>query len=476
MTGLPNPDRRAVLRGAMAVGTTLAAGASLGGCAMGGGGSDAAPRTAEGEKTADNPLGVKNGSTVELVWFKGGNPSYLPDSVDPLFRKKYPEVTLKRGATERMSQTLQPRFVGGNPPDYVDNVGADSLDLGALIQGGQVLDLTELYEAPSVDDPKKKVKDTLLPGAYENALIDGKPYVLSFYARAFGLWYDAKLFEKEGWKVPTTWDAFLSLCAEMKKAGITPYGFAGKNAADYHSQVILTSATKTGGQDVLRAIDNLEPGAWTAPAVRQAAAAWAEIGAKYTDKSCQGLIHTEVQLRQNQGRIALYPSGDWLEAEQKLSTPKDFTYAMMPVPSVTGSDALPAHAIQTAVGGGQTFVPARAKNPAAAMEYMRLIFSRQGARAFTAASGWLTTVQGAADGVPLPPGMASSQRALDTAAADKSMVEGKYAVWYKPLAEELKNATLELMFQGGSGDAFAKRMQKKADELKKDPSVKKFRR
>ncbi|MFI1963137.1 N-acetylglucosamine/diacetylchitobiose ABC transporter substrate-binding protein [Streptomyces pathocidini] len=476
MSSIPDLGRRDLLKGAIAAGATLAAGAALSGCAMGGGSDDSGPKTAKGKRSADNPFGVVPNSSLELVWFKGGSPLYLADAVNPLFKRKFPKATLKQSSSERLSQTLQPRFVGGNPPDYVDNAGADALDFGALIQDGQVLDLTELYEAPSIDDPDKKVKDTLLPGAYENAITDGKPYALSYFTRAFGLWYNAQLFEKEGWEAPTTWDDFLALCKELKKAGITPYGFAGKNAADYHTTVLLASAAKIGGHEVITDIDNLEDGAWKSDAVIQAADAWAEIGAKYTSKSFKGLIHTEVQLRQNQGKLAFYPSGDWLESEQKEATTKDFTYAMMPVPSVTTADALPAHAIYATVGGGWTFIPAKAKNAPAALEYMRMIMSREGAQAFTKASGWLTTVQGGADGVELPPGMAAAQKAIDTAAKDNSLFETKIQTWYRPLSEETKGAVLQLMFEGGTGRQFAERMQKKADEIKKDSSVKKYKR
>ena len=44
----------------------------------------------------------------------------------------------------------------------------------------------------------------------------------------------------------------------------------------------------------------------------------------FSDKSFEGLKHTDVQLRQNQYKVALYPSGDWLEGEQKKDTPAGF--------------------------------------------------------------------------------------------------------------------------------------------------------
>nr|BFE75014.1 hypothetical protein GCM10020092_083150 [Actinoplanes digitatis] len=134
----------------------------------------------------------------------------------------------------------------------------------------------------------------------------------------------------------------------MKGKGITPFGYAGANAPYYMYTVILTSAAKIGGADVLKNIDNLEDGAWTSDAVKQAAAAWAEVGAKYSNKAFLGLKHTEVQLQQNQYKVGLYPSGSWLENEQAKDTPAGFDYQLMPIPSVTAADKLPVTALYAA--------------------------------------------------------------------------------------------------------------------------------
>ncbi|MFI6814487.1 N-acetylglucosamine/diacetylchitobiose ABC transporter substrate-binding protein [Nonomuraea sp. NPDC050328] len=444
----------------------------LTGCAMGGGGSGApASKAPTGKVSAGNPFGVPDSGKVELAYFKGGTPNYLAETVEPLLQKSFPNIKIQRTMSERLSQTLQPRFVGGSPPDFVDNAGADALNFGALIQDGQVLDLTAFYDAPSIDDPSKKIKDSLLPGAYESTLVDGVPYTVSFVARSFGLWYNAKL----GLEAPTTWEAFIKVCEELKKSGITPFGYAGKNAADYQAEAILTSAVKIGGLELVRAIDNLEDGAWQAEAVKQAAEAWAEIGARFSDKSFEGLIHTEVQLRQNQGKVAFYPSGDWLESEQQKTTPKDFEYTMMPTPSITSSDKLPAAAVYALLGSSM-FATAKGQNPAVAQEFMRLMVSKAGARAYTQASGWLTTVPGAADGLELSPGTLVSQRALAAAGEAKALITWKWNGWYQPLLTEIRDATNALMYGRATAAEFTERMQKKADEVKADPAVKKYQR
>ncbi|MGW0434981.1 N-acetylglucosamine/diacetylchitobiose ABC transporter substrate-binding protein [Micromonospora sp. NPDC003197] len=466
-------SRRTVLRRAAAVGmlATPAAGL-LTGCV--GGGNDEPTDQAEGEKTADNPLGVKADAELEVVIFNGGlGTKYATDVHVPSYKAKFPQANVKFSQAEEIATVLQPRFTSNTPPDMVNNAGSKLMDQGALVQAGQVQDLTELFEADSLDIPGKKVKDTLIPGTIEQGSFNGKPYVLNYAFTVYGLWYDSALFEKNGWVAPKTWAEFTALCDKIKAAGITPYSYAGANAAYYQYLVILTSAAKIGGPDVLKNIDNLEPGAWTNDAVKQAAAAWAEIGAKYGSKAHLGLKHTEVQLQQNQGKVAFYPSGSWLENEQAKDTPPAFKYAVMPIPSVTASDKLPQTAI-FASAGEMYFVSSKGKNPRGGMEYLRHMLSKAGAKGFTELTKVLTVVQGAVDGVAVSPGLTSGNAMLTAAGSD--YFSYRWPDWYKKLDDEARAATNELMFNGGSADKFCERMQKAADAVKNDPSIEKFKR
>lgn len=474
LDGTPDLTRRTVLRRAAAAGllATPAAGL-LSACVTGGGDEDTGDQ-AEGEVTAQNPLGVDPKAPLEIVIFNGGyGEKYATDVHEPLYKNKYPEAEIKHSATQEISTTLQPRFAGGNPPDFVNNSGTKFMDFGALVADGQLQDLTALYDAPSVDDPGKKVRDTLVAGTVEQGTYNDKPYVLNYVFTVYGLWYSDALFKKNNWTVPKNWSEFTALLDTIKKAGITPYGYAGKNAAYYQYLVILATAAKIGGPDVLKNIDNLEDGAWQAEPIVQAAQLWAEVGAKYMNKAHEGLIHTELQLQQNQNRLAIYPSGSWLEAEQAKSTPAGFNYAVMPIPSATAGDKLSAAGLYAAAGEPY-FVSAKGKNPRGGMEYMRLMLSKQGAKGFVELNKSLTAVVGAADGVTLSPGLTSASAAL--VAAGKDVVNYRFDSWYKELDTELRTATNALMFGREDAAKFAERMQKKADAIKKDSSITKFRR
>ncbi|MEH0822604.1 MULTISPECIES: N-acetylglucosamine/diacetylchitobiose ABC transporter substrate-binding protein [unclassified Micromonospora] len=467
-------SRRTLLGRAAAAGLLATPAVSLLGACATSTSDEGGSKAETGTKSATNPLGVKEDAPLEVVIFNGGyGEKYATDVHQPLYKKAFPKAEVKHQATQAVSTVLQPRFASGNPPEFVNNSGEKLIDFGSLVADGQLMDLTELWDAPSVDDPNKKVRDTVVPGTVEAGSFNGKPYVLYYVSTVFGIWYSGKLFNDNGWAPAKTWSEFTALLDKIKAKGITPYGYAGANAAYYQWNVILTHAAKIGGTDVLKNIDNLEDGAWQQDAVKQAAEAWAEIGAKYVDKSFEGLKHTDVQLRQNQYKLAFYPSGDWLEGEQKKDTPAGFEYQLMPVPSLSASDKLPATALRATAGEGY-FVSAKSKNPRGGLEYMRQMLSVAGAKGFTEVVKAPTVVTAGSEGFAFPPGVASSQAALKAAGQD--VFNLYFDGWYKELDTEARTATNELMFGRIKADAFVERIQKRADAIKKDSSVAKFKR
>jgi N-acetylglucosamine transport system substrate-binding protein len=471
----PSLDRRTLLRRAGAVGllATPAVGL-LSACA---GGSDDKPTTqATGTKSADNPLGIDANTGIEIVIFDGGlGTKYATDVDTPLYSKKWPSSKVTYSATQQISTTLKPRMNAGDPPDMIDNSGSDIMDFGAIVNAKQAADLTDLFAAPSLDVAGKTVADTLVPGAIEVGTYGGKPYAVNYSFTVYGLWYNKALWDSKGWTPPTTWADFTALCDKIKAAGITPFGFAGANASYYMVRAIMTSAAKIGTEQVLKDIDNLKAGAWQNPAIMQAAQAWGQIGAKYIDKSFLGLKHTQVQLQQDQNKVAMYPCGSWLENEMAADTPKSgYQYAVMPIPSVTTSDQLPATAINAAAGEIY-FVPAKAKNAQGGKEYLRTMLSKEAALGFTKLTKSLTVVAGAADGVTISPGLTSASDMLSKAGKDV-FIGYLFDAWYKKLDDASRDAANELMFKGGDAKKFCDTMEAASQSVAKDSSITKFTR
>ena len=468
-------DRRTLLRRAAAVGLLATPAVGLLSACVGGGDDDKTQEQSTGTKSAENPLGIDPKTGVEIVIFNGGlGTAYSTDVDTPLFNKKWPDAKITFSQTEEVSTVIQPRINAGNPPDMINNSGSKLMDFGAIVKAGQAADLTDLFAAPSWDIAGKTVAETLVPGAVEQGTYDGKPFAMNYSYTVFGLWYNKKLFDTKGWTIPTSWADFTALCDKIKAAGITPFGFAGANASYYMVRALLTSAAKIGTEQCLKDIDNLKPGAWTADPIKQAAAAWGQIGNKYINKTFLGLRHTEVQLQQNQDKLAFYPCGSWLENEQAKDTPPTFEYAVCAYPSVSSSDQLPATAINAAAGEIY-FAASKGKNPQGGKEYIRAMLSKEAALGFTKLTKSLTVVAGASEGQTISPGLTSANDMLTKAGKDVFMGY-LFDTWYKKLDDESRAAANDLMFKGGDANKFCERMEAASQAVAKDSSVTKFTR
>jgi N-acetylglucosamine transport system substrate-binding protein len=465
-------SRRNFLRGALATGALVLPGTGfLAGCATSGGGQE----QTEGTKSADNPLGVPVDKPLEIYIFNGGfGDKYATDVHEPMYKDKYPKAEIKHKAEVDIAGALQSRFVGGNPPDFVNDSGDGQIPLGQLVSDDQLYDLSDLFDAPSWDDPNKKVRDTLVPGAIEQGTFGDKPYVMHMALTVFGLWYNKALFDEKGWAPPKTWQEMLDLSKDIKAAGIAPWSYPGVHAR-YMTWALLTMAAKLAGQDILKDIDNLKEGAWKHEAIKESANALAGLRKSgYFLSGVEGMDHIQAQKAWNDGKAAFYPCGSWLESEQKDVTPEGFEFAFTPEPLLSDDSALPFEALHAAPGEPYV-VPKQAKNPRGGLEYMRIMLSKEGAKGFTEQVSSLTVVQGAADGVKLPAGLTSASTALS--AAGDNVVNWMYNTWYgKMWNPGINTQVADLLTARKTVDEFCEGMEAEAKAVRDDDSITKYTR
>ena len=148
--------------------------------------------------------------TAEGVFFSGGyGDAYIQYGAD-LFAKVHPGSKVTVEPIQGVGEKLRPRFVGGNPPDVIDNSGAGNLDFGALISEGQLLDLAPLMAAASLDTPGKTFTQTVFPGSQDDRYVNGVQYSLNIGYTVAGIWYSSTLFKAKGWTYPKTWPEMMS--------------------------------------------------------------------------------------------------------------------------------------------------------------------------------------------------------------------------------------------------------------------------
>jgi len=423
---------------------------------------------------ATNPLGVDPAAPLDVVIFKGGfGDDYAINVNDTLYKKLYPDAQITYAGIQRLGEQLQPRFVGGNPPDVIDNSGAGNLDNAALVADGQLADLADLMAAVSYDTPGKTFADTLVPGSQTTGVFDGKQLLLNWALTVVGIWYSDSFMKSKGYTYPKTWDEMLTLCEELKGSGIAPWETTGVYPQYLRGFVFDQMLYKHDPQAAIN-IDNLEADAWKAPAVSEVLEALYQIGDKgYMAPGWEGLTHTESQGEWLQGKSVFLPCGTWLENEMKGLIPDGFDMVVAPTPSLPG-DKIPFEGI-IASAGEPFIVPSAGKNVQGGKEWLRLLFSVEGGRFFAENTKSLSVVQGSGEGLDLGTAFASTQTAI-TAAGANTFPTARYADWYADLEEEAKNQIGALLQKQISIEDFQNSVQEMADQVKDDDSVIKYTR
>jgi N-acetylglucosamine transport system substrate-binding protein len=370
--GIKNIDRRAFMRGSAAAAAALPLGGLLGSTGL---------STAAFAQDAANPFGLADGSTVDAVIFNGGYGIDYVEFAAALMQKNHPTVTVKVSPSTKIATELQPRFVGGNPPDIMDNTGADSIGLNVILD--QTEDLNSILDAPSLEGVK--IRDTLFAGVDKPGTINGKFVALNYVLTVYAMWYSASLFEANGWTPPTTWAEAIELGKKAKEKNLYLFGW-GKEAATYYRTTAIASAIKEGGDEVRLAVDNFTPGFWSHPAMQAVFTSLHDIITSGMMKpGGAGTQFTAAQAQwSNDQSFLLYPSGSWIENEMKKATKDGFKMTGMPELSVSDKGALPHTALHSTAGEPYQ-IPSQAANIAGGKELLRTMLSREAATNFAKA-------------------------------------------------------------------------------------------
>lgn len=417
---------------------------------------------------AINPLKMPDNTKAEGIFFSGGfGHAYIQYAAD-LFAKVHPGSSMSVEGIQGVGEKLRPRFVGGNPPDCIDNSGAGSLDMGALMSEGQLLDLAPLMDAPSLDTPGKTVKETLFPGSQAGGMMDGKQVALNIAYSVGGIWYSKTLFEEKGWTYPSTWEEMMALCETIKGTGMSPWTYQGKYPGYMIFGVLQGMIFKRGGIQPMIDIDNLVDGIWsTAPIADSVKEIYTLAENDYIMPGTEGLNHTESQAEWLKGKAAFIPCGAWLENEMKTSTPETFKMVMGEVPG-------PGHAV-LAEGGEPFIVPAKAKNPIAGLEFLRCLISKESAKYFAVNISSMMPVVGGTEGVKVSDGMQSAIGVVEAAGVN-TFPFMRYGSWYGDMNKAVDALMGQLLTKQITPDQFIESAQKEADKVKADPEVTKFER
>ncbi|MDN5761452.1 MAG: N-acetylglucosamine/diacetylchitobiose ABC transporter substrate-binding protein [Microlunatus sp.] len=462
-------NRRRFMQGSLAAAAVVSMGGTLASCASSGGSSGGDENGSGGaEKSAENPFGLAEDSSIEAVIFNGGYGYDYVTYATKQVKKKFPDVKIDVSPATQIAQQLQPRFVGGNPPDLIDNSGANSMGFNTILN--QLDPLDDVFEANNYEGTK--IADTLYPHVKDPGTFGGKFVAMNYVMTVYAVWYSKSLFDDNGWTVPKTWDEAIDLGAEAKAK--KKYLFVwGKEAATYYQTLAVDSAIKEGGSQVRLDLGNLTPNCWSAPAIQSVFKAMETCVKKgYFVPGGAGTQFTAAQAKwSNDEQALLYPSGGWIENEMKNATKKGFDMTGAPAMVVSDSPKMPYESLRSAAGEPY-IVPNKAKNQAGGKEILRAMLSKDAATNFSKTRLAPTIVKGL---VP-PDGFGSTALVSQTQmldAAGDNVFNYQFVDLYGMNKDQL---TVWNTFLSGKSDVagLTKGLQEITDKIANDSSIEKI--
>lgn len=403
---------------------------------------------------------------LEVASFQGGFGLDFFEQAAREYEKTHPNVKIRVWGNPRIWEQLRPRFVAGDVPDLC--WPGWGMDYWALVAEGKVMEMDKYLETRAYGQDKPW-KETFLKDLLEKGKMDGHYYIMPFNNNVFGWWYNANLFEKNGWQPPRTYEELLVLCERIKKTGIAPITYQGKYPAYMLRGFLIPWAISAGGMQAYTDAQNLEPGAWKSPAFLKAAEMVAELRDKgYFQKGAMGMDHTGSQMEFVLGRAAMIPCGTWLGTEMKKQIPPGFRMQYFNPPVLKDGKGDPT---ATSTGAETWIIPKEAKHPDEAADFFKFMTSVDMAKEFVEKKNTLTAIVGS-DECDLPPDLVEPAKCIRNA---KVTWDADFGQWYKAMNKEIENAMASLLNGEITPKQCVDRMEKAADRTRKDKSIPKHK-
>lgn len=244
-----------------------------------------------------------------------------------------------------------------------------------------LMDLSDVFEEGGIDDDtplKDQVIDGLLDSAKCSPYGDGKIYIAPFDASPMGLVYNKTLFEENGWETPVTWDDFFELGDKAKEKGIALFTYQGIYPGYLESMLWPALASATG-IDNMKAIASYTPGSLSSDEALKVFQNMAKIGTDgYLMDGTVALNHTQSQTDMMMNKALFIPNGNWMEGEMADAPRADgFEFGLTCAPVLDDGET---RYVMSSVE--QFEIPANAKNPELAKEFLRFLYTEDSVKLF----------------------------------------------------------------------------------------------
>lgn len=339
-----------------------------------------------------------------VVLDKGYGTTWIDPIVDE-FKNQNPgyDVKLERSAT---AGDLINNHINGrnNVDDLYISVGASWL---TYAQKGLLAELDDIMD-DEIDGValKDKVADEYKTSVLYPDMVSGElhTYRLPWISGTGGIFYNKKMFEANGWDIPSTFDELLALCDQIvsdnlkdpvstDKERVKPFVYTGQNV-DYFDYAVYTWWGQLAGETAIKDFTNYSSESnfdastnATYGKLKQAVEMWNQLigNDSYVNrKICSSASNYEAQTAFVQGRAAMIFNGDWIYNETlpllNDNNQQTFELGFMPLPTAT--DAVDTEMLYT-IGEDQWIgVPESSIKKDLAKKFIKIMVSDFGCKTF----------------------------------------------------------------------------------------------
>ncbi len=346
-------------------------------CLAGCGGSTGGDGGDSGDGGADG-----DGQVLKVAALESAYGADMWTEVAAAFEETHEGVTVEVTTDKKIEDKITPAMKSGDYPDVVHcATGRDAALTETLTKEKGLACLDEVLDM-TIPGEDVTVKDKILPGFLDTLgtmpYNDGKTYYAPMFYSPCGLFYNAGLLKEKGWEVPTTWEEMWALGDKAKEEGIALFTYPTTGYFDAFTYALLESS---GGADFYNKCMTYEDGIWESD---EAAAVFELIGklAEYVEPTTVGNANDEGFTKNQQlildNKAIFCPNGTWLPGEMADAPREDgFEWGFTAVPAVAAGEKPSSFTFFE-----QLWVPAEAKNPELAMEWVAFMYSDKAAEIF----------------------------------------------------------------------------------------------
>ena len=282
----------------------------------------------------DDPAGQT--SDVKLVvWdqFYREEESKVIETLNAEFEAAHPGVTIERDSKvlDDLQMTVKLALGESDGPD-VAQVNQGRSDMGALVEAGLLLPLDDYIEQfgwSNVFSTSVASRNSFTPDG--KTFGQGSLYGVSPTAEVVGVFFNKGIFEANGWSVPTTFEDFEALLAEIKAAGITPISFGtldGWNAIHEFSSIQHLLVSPDYINNFTYGVNNASFNTEENQKAAETLLNWAKAG--YFSEGFPGIGYDDSNNLFKAGQGAMTITGSWLAPELMTGTDQEFGFFLLP--------------------------------------------------------------------------------------------------------------------------------------------------